>query len=120
MPRQAREPWKLDWTSGYSHVPLHAKMRGSMVVFWDGHLWAMTSLPFGLGSAVEAFQCLTNVPARILQKDTLALEYIDDTCGVQPQSGQFPNVEAVLAQAGIMLGGVHPACAPPSPTLLVG
>ena len=107
MPKDATQLFKLDLKSGYYHVPLHPRVRGSIVVCWEHQLWAMTSLPFGLSSAVELFQSLTNVPAAVLRRDTEVQQYIDDTCGVQPVSGTFPAVVGLLQELGLCQAGVH-------------
>eukprot|EP00660_Eupelagonema_oceanica_P015072 gene15072-biopygen28836 len=67
-------------------------------------------LPFGLGTAVEIFQKMMLLPARLIARDTDVIQYIDDTCGKEPSHG-YPAIAAFLRRTGYRGPTPHPVAA---------
>jgi len=69
---------KGDLKSGYHQIRMNAKWHAYCAIEFDGVLYALLHLPFGLSSAVRCFQELTSSLATGLSRFTPSLAYIDD------------------------------------------
>lgn len=70
---------KLDISQSYFHVPVSQSHRRYLSVAYQGAIYEMTCLPFGLASAPSAFAKITNwVAQQLREKGLRVLVYLDD------------------------------------------
>lgn len=70
---------KVDISQAYFHIPVKRSHRRFLAFAYEGNLYQMASLPFGLSSAPYAFSCLSKWVANFLRsKGFRVLVYLDD------------------------------------------
>ena len=69
-----------DLTKGYLHVPLHPASRRFLAVRFEGTTYVFAALPFGLQSAVWAFQSIMQAVYLPLRQAGWRLSFMIDDC----------------------------------------
>jgi hypothetical protein len=69
-----------DLTKGYLHVPLHPASRRFFAVRFEGTTYVFAALPFGLQSAVWAFQSIMQAAYLPLRRAGWRLSFMIDDC----------------------------------------